>query len=337
MRRAFPAPFLFIILLVLSGCGGPGTQRILSGALPDDHSSASGAYCPPTHRHHFFAAPMCDRYQLRSTVGPYTAADADADSQTRTAFIAAALTDSRTKCEAFVALFTGEQAGENAFWDVAGLVLSGVGAAITGPASTIRALAASSTAAQGIKQTINADVFQQLTVALFVKQINLNYFQVLDNEFSPAAIAASLSAPAAYARIQALHRNCSIPFAAANLSAAQDNSQASTGSTVFALGGIPNSGATVTLTVKSTSQKIAVALTATATLGASAATMANQLAEKILATAILAQAGVLVSAAPATKDSATLTVQGGPTDLTWTASTSANAGITIKSLGMRGS
>ncbi len=320
-----------LMALILPGCGSPTAERMLSLATP---SNDGGPLCPTVRRNLFFAAPMCVAYTLSSAPGApmISAADADKDAQTRAAFISAALIDSRAKCQAFVSIFTGEQATENTVLDAAGLLLSGAGAAITGPASTIRLLSALSTATQGIKQTINADVFQQLTIALFVKQINLNYFDKLDADFSPAKITAFTSAPAAFAEIESLHRHCSIPFAAANLSASQDNASSTAGPTVFSITGTPAVGATITLVVKSASNKISLTLSAKAVSGASSATMANQLAEVIQATPSLTQAGVLVSVTPPiAKNSAILTVHGGPADISWSAS--ATGGLTIKPVG----
>jgi hypothetical protein len=330
---------LFVLLfgLCLAACVGPGTEQMTAAVLP---GGPTNEICPADSRNLFFAAPMCTTYRLKSTdPAPITAADADAyadaakNPDERIAFISAALIDSRQKCTNFIKRFTGEQAGENSLLDVSALVLSGVAAAITGPASTIRGLAAGSTAVQGIKQTVNADFFQQLTVALFIQQINTTYFQVLDTEFPPSSLG-TLTAAGSLARIQAIHRNCSIPFAAANISANQQKPQTGGGAQFsFTITGSPAATDTITLTAASASLNPSVALTARGGAGRNVLNMANQLAEKIYGTIALTQTGVSVTVTTLTSTSAKLTVQGGPSDIKWLPTTSSNASVTFASSG----
>ena len=117
----------------------------------------------------------------------------------------------------------------------------------------------------------------------------------------------------------------------AYLSANQGNASSTAGPTAFSITGTPTDGATITLVVKSTSNKISLTLSTKAVAGANAASMASQLAEQILGTPALTETGVLVNVTPIAKNNATLTVKGGPADISWTAS--AAGGVTIKPAG----
>ncbi|MFI4949031.1 MAG: hypothetical protein ACHQC9_09545 [Alphaproteobacteria bacterium] len=202
---------------------------------------------------------------------------------------------------------------------------SGVAAAITGPATTIHALAAGSTALQGIKQTFNADFFQQLTIALFIQQINTTYFQVLDTQFTPASLP-NLTAAGSLAAIQSIHRYCSIPFAAANLNAGPQKPQPGAAATTFTINGTP--AASDTLTLVGSSASLSVSLTTTPG-DPTVSSMALDLEEKAIGTGTLPQAGVLVSPTQQSATSAKLTVQGGPSDIKWTLRASQGAKVTV--------
>lgn len=317
--------FMLLACLVLTHCGTPAGEQMTDSVLPN---APSGETCPLKSRNPFFAAPMCTTYVLKTGQAPMTAADADGDPTLRAAFTSAALIDSRTKCQAFVSKFTGEQAGSNLLLDTGAIVLSGVAAAITGPASTIRGLAAGSTALQGFKQTNNADLFQQMSIALFVQEINTNYFQVLDSEFPPENIA-SISAPAALARIEAVHRNCSIPFAAANMAASNQPKPAqATKASYFTLGGIPTAGDAVMLTATSASTGFPVKVTITIAKSDRPLNWASELMFQIQTNPVLSQSGVIAGVASQTASSVKLSLQGGPADISWAASVTTASGGT---------
>ncbi len=332
---------ILIFGLLTASCGGPGARQMTLAMLPGTSPSSTASnpplqvICPPGNKDLFFAAPVCTGFQLApgSSNPIVTAEIADASNAPageKVAFIAAALGDSREKCTDFIKQFTTEQAGQNSLLDTAGLVLSGIGAAITGPASTLRGLAAGSTAVQGFKQTINADFFQQMTIALFIQQINTTYFQVLDTQFPPAALS-NMSASGALAAIQSIHRNCSIPFAAANLSTSSQKPPTPAGPTSFTLTGTAKPNDTYTLAGSSASTSLSVSLQASSGTGTPSATnMASQLAELAQANGSLLQAGVFASVTP-NGTSATLTMRGGPSDIKWTLTASpTTAGITVK-------
>jgi hypothetical protein len=213
---------------VLSACGGPASQQMLGPVK----SVVSGPLCPGPQStvqrsgSIYFPEPVCDTYAIDGT-NPITAQQADGKALS-VEWVGAALSDSQTKCEAFINKFTGSQAAENTGFDIVALVLSGLAAVFT-PANTVRALAASSTAVQGTKQAINTDLFQQMTMLLLVQQINVTYYIELANfnkTFPPKTTEdkSSFRASAAFAQIQSFHKDCSIPFAAASISANQKSS-----------------------------------------------------------------------------------------------------------------
>jgi hypothetical protein len=212
---------------VLSACNGPGSQQLLGPVK----SVVSGPLCPGPQStvtrsgSIYFPEPVCDTYAIDGT-NPITAQQADDKKPALSVeWVGAALSDSETKCEAFINKFTGSQAAENTGLDITALVLSGLAAVFT-PANTVRALAASSTAVQGTKQAINTNLFQQMTMLLLVQQINVTYYTEVANfnkTFPPKTTEdkSSFRASAAFAQIQSFHKDCSIPFAAASISTNQ--------------------------------------------------------------------------------------------------------------------
>lgn len=323
---------LGVAMLGLSACSGPGSKQIQStfglNAQTDDT-------CTPgehVNGNVFFAAPVCTQYKLSpSDTAPTTAPQADGDKDETKTFIYAALNDSRTKCRNFVGLFTGAQAAENTTLDILSLILSGLGSVLT-PVDTVRALSAGSTAVQGSKQAINTDMFQQMSMLIFVQQINSTYYQKLDDAFTPANVA-GLSASAALAQIQDIHRYCSIPFAAASINAPQGGTTGATGKTdatkyTIAIGGKITAGDVVSLNVSGAAEGLSQTITYTVVAHESVTSIASALIDAIYHKLPLAQAGVTATlpASQPTAGSAQFTVQGGPSDIVW-AATPAPAGV----------
>lgn len=191
----------------LGGCG-PATSQLAATILPGHAVCGAGSSL-------FAAAPLCASYNTAPDGSAQTAAQADsATPPTSAQFIGAALADSIAKCDAFITRFTGGQATENLAFDVAGIALAGLGA-MDFPAATAHALAAASAFTQGTKSALNSDLYQQLTVQIFVQQINSAYYAPIETlqQNLTGTEKASLLLP----QIMARHRQCSIPFAAASL------------------------------------------------------------------------------------------------------------------------
>lgn len=333
--HAIRVGIVLVLCLIATACGGPGAKQMVGAILPSTSPATSAAplqaICPSGDKKDlFFAAPVCTGFQLQPD-GPIitaTMADADNNPAERVGYISAVLVDSRQKCQDFIKQFTGEQAGQNSLLDVSALLLSGIGAAITGPASTIRGLAAGSTALQGVKQTINSNFYQQLTIALFIQQINTTYFTALDNQFVPASLS-GMTAAGALAGIQSIHRQCSIPFAAANLNAGPQKPQPAAGTTSFLINGPAASGDVLTLALSSTTLNLSTPLVATAAAGNSATNLALQLEQKVIATGVLSQAGVIITVTQPSTTSAKLSIQGGPADIKWTLTAGQGDKVTV--------
>jgi hypothetical protein len=233
----FRTIFITLLSFAIAGCAGAGSRQLLAAATPGifkDHPE--NQYCNLPFDM-YFAQPLCAEYSLGNDAGSakYTAAylDTAGTPDQRVAYIAEVLSDSRTKCQMFIGQFTGLQSAENTSLDIASLVLSGLGSVLT-PANTVRALSAGSTAVQGTKQAINADLFQQITMLLLVQQINATYYQALNAAFPSEATSggppafppigaelATFRAAPAFQKIVDIHKNCSIPFSAASISQAQ--------------------------------------------------------------------------------------------------------------------
>jgi len=218
---------------ILSGCGGPASRQ-LESMLPN--SMQDGTSCLGKSSYNiYFANPICGNYSILGSPAVMTAQQADgADANDPTkshaiAFVSAALSDSRTKCQNFISLFTGSQSAENTGFDVTAIILSGLASVFT-PANTVRALAAASTAVQGTKAAVDSDLYQQMTMLLLVQQINSTYYSEIDSyskNFPPSNLSA-FSASNALQTIQGYHKDCSIPFAAASISANQAKSASGT-------------------------------------------------------------------------------------------------------------
>jgi len=206
----------------LGGCGGPASKQI--AASVQNTFSAPSSCDNGSITNIFSAVPLCPTYPVGQNAAPLSASEADAavnDPKASARFVGAALTDSITKCQNFIAIFTGAQSGENTFLDVASLALSGL-ATVFVPANTVRALSAASTITQGTKAAINSDLFQQVTIQLFVQQINGTYFkEYRDYTTALSSSAQGFSASTEFPKIQLMHKDCSLVFAAANISSAE--------------------------------------------------------------------------------------------------------------------
>ncbi|HEY3936202.1 MAG TPA: hypothetical protein VGL97_02135 [Bryobacteraceae bacterium] len=314
---------LFIILssVMLSACAGPGTKQLLSN-IGINSSTSQSCYLDNTQPgvNIFFSERVCDKYPVGTSDAMISASDANTSADpVKIAFISSAIQDSRTKCDNFVKLFTGAQAGENTTLDVISLALSGLGAVFTS-ANTVRALSAASTGVQGTKQAINSDLFQQMTIMILVQQINTSFYKPLDalNAQVASSMTASIQPSAALATIQGLQRYCSIPFAAANLSTSQTTGNAATSPKyTIAVGGTVTVGDAISLTAKSSATGYPISTKAyTVVAGDTTATIAAKLAS---ATSVLQ--GFTVS--PGNAGTSQFSVQGGPADVSWSGSSTA--------------
>lgn len=271
-----------------------------------------------------------------------SAADVDDtnDGTKKVEFVSAAIWDSRRKCQDFIGMFTGAQAADNTALDVSALILSGLATVFT-PANTVRSLSAASTAVQGTKQAINSDLYQQMTMLLLVQQINSTYYKQMSDEFGsfpPTGTALqNLSASAELEKIQGMHRNCSIPFAAANISASQTQQPVSgQGNSLpnytVKLGGTVTAGDTVTLNASSASGAgFPVTISYQVVAGDSIANVMNHLISEIYRNPALAQADVSATRVnvPGAGTTAQFNIGGGPTDIQWSKNVSGSATETV--------
>jgi hypothetical protein len=208
-------------MLILSGCSGPGAQQ-LTGTVTNQFTDSSSCL---SHQktNIFMARPLCGIYSINGTT-------IDASQTTTTTggdFIGAALSDSINKCQAFINDFTAGVSADNTTLDVLSLGLSAL-ATVFVPSSTVRALSGASTITQGTKAAINSDLYQQLTVQLFIQTINSTYFKEYGDFLSTQQ---TLPVSLQFAKIELFHKDCSIPFAAAALSASQTKTAQATDST----------------------------------------------------------------------------------------------------------
>jgi hypothetical protein len=323
------------------GCAGPGAQRIESTIIP----KSDGDPCTTSKaKSRYYAADVCAHYTINQQ--DTYASQADALGATiQIAFVENAIEDSRRKCKQFIAQFTSSQAAENTSLDVLGLILSGLATVFT-PASTVRGLAAASTAVQGTKQAINTDIFQQMTVLLLMQQIKKTYYDNLSQRY--ASFPPTSSLPAGYAsgellQIEAIHDNCSIPISLSNLDASSGKAPTAptvTTSTVK-ISGPFTVGDTITLTASSKTNGLPRSVSYKLLSSSdNAATIANKL---ILAVHNdMTFSGLGISALPGSSDlnpvngtSAEFTLQGGPSDISWaiTGQTGATEKVTVSSSG----
>jgi hypothetical protein len=326
--------------LTIAGCAGPGSQKVLA-SLP---STGSGA-CR-SHDNIFFAEPLCDQYAVGPSGSPISAAQADADDAAqgakggeRVEFVAAALSDSRNKCEKFITQFTGAQAADNTTLDIVSLILSGLGAVLT-PANTVRALSAASTGVQGTKQAINTDLYQQMTMLLLVQQIQATYYKQLSDQYSsfPSGNTSALYASVELSKIKDIHLNCSIPFAAANLNATQikqgSSNTATTGGATFivTISGTITAGDTITLTPSSSTTTFPNPVSYKIATGVKTPfVVAANLIDAVYGQQAVTATGVLALPAssaqyPPSANTAQFTLQGGPADINWVSSTAGVSG-----------
>ncbi len=207
------------VLILLTGCNGPGMRQlqVATASLTNNTPPSSVTCAAPRRPALFSASPLCQSFTIGSTtIDAFNAKD----NRRAKDFIGALLDDSMNKCQGFIDAFTGAQSGENLGLDIASIALSAL-ATVFVPVNTVRALSAASTITQGTKAAINSDMFQQLTVQLFVQQINATYFKEYTDYVKNFRDSSDLTPSIELAKIQAFHKDCSIPFAAANITSAQ--------------------------------------------------------------------------------------------------------------------
>ena len=350
-----------VLIFSLGGCGGPVTDQVSSAYhnnVPASVRTLGGFTAPAgaqtTHpcvddenqsTSQYFAAPICTQYwlqakgsdgELTENSGYYTADEVDNISDStktdfQVEFVSQAVTDSRQKCSAFIDMFTTGQSLNNLTSDSASIILSGLGALFT-PVATVRALSAASTAVQGLKQTKNTDFYQNLTMVLLVQQIQASYFDKMDTEFPDGSSLGgpNFSASAKFAEIEDIHRNCSVPFAVAALSAkaslpASAMPTAATSWTVT-ITGTATPGDQVSITPEGSEVGLKTAIPPYTVVGSSLQDIAIGLRNAIYASVGTKYPSITAMVnASASGDSATLTLQGGPADLTWDNPTAKNA------------
>jgi hypothetical protein len=205
--------------LLVSGCGGPASTAIkdtIGNALP------SQIDCLPDPKLSIFMAkPLCGVYKIGKNQVPTSLTALDPNSTTDgQLFISAALAESYNNCQNFINTFTTGQSAENTAFDVLSVTLSALATAFV-PANTVRALAGAATISQGAKGAINSDLYQQLTIQLFVQAINATYFADYNNFLSNLSNKQQIPYPEQFNKIQLFHRECSIPFAAEQIASTQ--------------------------------------------------------------------------------------------------------------------
>jgi hypothetical protein len=217
MRR-LPVPFLLLTLL-LTGCGSTGERlRTLVGgnnvesAVDQGGRIIASVYAArPLRLRYLMPASETDQRLTETRLSQVTAAQ-QAD------FLGLAVAESMENCGNFVATLTAGQAGFNTASDVTSIVLSGLAAVFT-PTATVRALSAASSIVQGSQAAVNSEFYQQLTLVLFVQQINDSYYGRIANFRGRLAGTGASRAQffAAVTELQEIHRECSIPAIAARI------------------------------------------------------------------------------------------------------------------------
>lgn len=198
-----------LLALLLTGCGTAGQQireGLGIGTVPSvvdtNNRNIASVYA---------ARPLRLSYNVPSeTGGPVLFTNVTAEQQAN--FLGLALVDSMEKCAFFVSSLTARQATANTVGGITSIVLSGLAAVFT-PAATVRALSAASSIVQGSQAEVNSEFFQQLTLVLFVQQINQTYYERL-GPFRTTHMSGELTRPrflAALTELQEIHRECSIP------------------------------------------------------------------------------------------------------------------------------
>jgi hypothetical protein len=240
-----------VIGWLASGCSGPASTQI-AGSIRDSLPIGDATCLAQPKVNVFMAKPLCGKYNVDGKL-----IDASQTNDTNgPAFIGLAMADSLHNCQNFINTFTAGQATDNTILDVLSISLSAL-ATVFVPANTVRALSGASTIAQGTKGAINSDFYQQLTVQLFIQAINGTYFKEYSDFLSTKQ---TLPFSQQFNKIEFFHKDCSIPFAAAQLSASQTKSSQSTDTSVVTADKLTNgakfkgliSGNVYTVSVKAT-------------------------------------------------------------------------------------
>ena len=136
-------------------------------------------------------------------------------------YLGLVLINSGTKCQAFADRLSTAQRGVDTSFDILSGILSALATALT-PLSTVHALTAAATISTGTKSAIAADIYAKATASLILQQINRTYYANIDNYRKDLVKrdADSIVPALEVSRIQAIHRECSLDAAIANLSEA---------------------------------------------------------------------------------------------------------------------
>jgi len=216
--RALTTPFLLLGLL-LTGCGTVSDRLLTQAGVRNVESAVDqgGRVIASVYA----ARPLRLRYPM-PPIGPGLRLTETGLSQVTDAqqadFLGLALAESMENCGNFVATLTAGQAGFNTASDVTSIVLSGLAGVFT-PTVTVRALSAASSIVQGSQAAVNSEFYQQLTLVLFVQQINDSYYGRIATFRGrlPANGASRAQFFAAVTELQEIHRECSIPAIAARI------------------------------------------------------------------------------------------------------------------------
>jgi hypothetical protein len=218
-RPARAAVILACAALALAGCG-PASRQVAGSVIPEAPPPPTPDGCQSSSLvgDALGAAPLCQAYKLSST-SQIWAADADAlDSgysvrNHAIAFIAAAISDSRLKCQRFVTRYTITRGAEEAAFTTTGLVLAGLGGLLTG-GNVARALSGASAAVQGAKESIDSNVFQKVSSGALIQAVGGRYQAAMDkyvdDVFAKAVSDANFRATVALVMVERIHARCSV-------------------------------------------------------------------------------------------------------------------------------
>ena len=139
------------------------------------------------------------------------------------------LLDSGKKCEEFADRLSVAQRGVDTSFDILTVILSALATAFT-PLSTVHGLTAAATISTGTKAAIDADVYAKATASLILQEINSTYYAEIDKYRTALADrrdGVSIVPTLEVSKIGAIHRQCSLDAAVANLSQSQAAANAS--------------------------------------------------------------------------------------------------------------
>ena len=201
-RKSYQLTAFPVFMLLLNGCSIDPLKKLHSAFYGD------GATL-------YAAAPLDMKYVVPTS--QKTPIDASAlKPGEEMGFLMSAVNDSIRKCQGFVNFITEGQAVSNVYFDTLSILLSGLASVFT-PVNTVRSLTAASTISQGSKGAVNSNFFQQMSIAIFIKKIEDSYYSEYKNYLSNLPSVINIGKE--LARINLIHRQCSITYAAASLNA----------------------------------------------------------------------------------------------------------------------